>query len=79
MGRTAPRRGCATAKAGEIRSNELLFSLGIGLMGFDMAEWFYPQWYSKGQLSAGEDHIFALVAFIGGAILVSLNGIKPQT
>lgn len=48
-------------------------------MGFGMAEWFFPQWYSKGQLSAGEDHILALVAFIGGAILVSLNGIKPQT
>jgi hypothetical protein len=47
-------------------------------MGFGMAEWFFPQWYSKGQLSAGEDHIFALVLFIG-AILVSLNGIKPET
>jgi hypothetical protein len=56
-----------------------LFSLGIGLMGFGVAEWFFPQWYGTAQLSAGQAQILALVSFIGGAILVSLNGIKPQS
>jgi hypothetical protein len=76
-----PRRDAAAQppKREKYGVTNFLFSLGIGLMGFGMAEWFFPQWYSKGQLSAGEDHIFALVLFIGGAILVSLNGIKPET
>jgi hypothetical protein len=40
---------------------------------------FLADWNSNAQHSASEAQLVALAALIGGAILVSLNRIKPQS
>jgi uncharacterized membrane protein YeaQ/YmgE (transglycosylase-associated protein family) len=67
-----PRRDAAAQPPKQEKNvvANILFQFGIIMMGAEVAEYLFPQWYFKGQLSTGEAQILAVISFIGGAILV---------